>query len=323
MKKGLIKAGFYSGLFKIWLRARRSGAFHILMYHHVTDREEVFLPHVTARVFGDQMAYLKREYRVRDLVDLVEMLQRGEAIPARSAAITFDDEYDDVYRNAFPVLRRLSLPATVFITTGFVDTDQLPWTDELGFLFKETARTGLQIEIEGRKERFNFRDEAARLGVFREVKNLLKALYEPERAELFERIKEELAVPASNPVRILTGSQIREMAEAGISFGAHTVHHSILTRISPRRAQEEIRESKIQLERILSREVKGFCYPNGEAGDFDDVIKSMVQHAGYQYGCTTVEGANGPDVDRYALKRTWTSEPSLPLFAARLLRAES
>ncbi len=320
MKKGLIKAGFYSGFFKIWLRARRSGAFHILMYHHVADREEVFLPHVPARVFGRQMEYLKKEYRVRDLDELVEMIKRGEAIPARSVAITFDDEYDDVYRNAFPVLRRLDLPATVFITTGFVGTDRLPWTDELGFLFKETARTGLEIEIGGRKEQFNFRDEAARLGVFREVKNRLKALYESERAELFEQVKEQLAVSSRNPVRILTGPQIREMVEAGISFGAHTVHHPILTRIPPRRAQEEIGESKVQLERILSREVKGFCYPNGEAGDFNDVIKSMVQHAGYQYGCTTVEGVNGPAADRYALKRTWTSEPSLPLFAARLLK---
>ena len=320
MKKGLIKAGFYSGLFKILLRARGSGAFHILMYHHVTDRDEVFLPHVTARVFGGQMEYLKREYRVRGLDELVEMVKRGEKIPARSVAITFDDGYEDVYRNALPVLKRYDLPATVFVSTGSIDSDRLPWTDELGFIFKETAATGLEIEIGGKKVRFSFRDEAARLGVLREVKNQLKVIYEPERAHLFERIKGELAVPESNPVRILTAPQIREMAEAGISFGAHTVHHPILTRISPRRAQEEIREPKESLEAIIAHEVKGFCYPNGGEDDFNDVIKSMVQHTGYQYACTTLEGANGPAADRYALKRTWTSEPSLPLFAARLLR---
>ena len=323
MKKGLIKAGFYSGFFKILLRARGLGGFHILMYHHVTDRDEVFLPHVTARVFGGQMEYLKKEYLVRDLDELMEMVGRGEKIPARSVAITFDDGYEDVYLNAFPVLKRYDLPSTVFVSTGFIDSDRLPWTDELGFLFKETAATGLEIEIEGIKERFNFRDEAERLGVFREVKNQLKVLYDPERSDIFERIRGELAVPESNPVRILTAPQIREMAEAGISFGAHTVHCPILTKISPHRAQEEIRDSKESLEAITAHEVKGFCYPNGGADDFNDVIKSMVQHTGYQYACTTLEGTNGPAVDRYALKRTWTSEPSLPLFAARLLRRES
>jgi len=323
MKKGLIKAGFHSGIFKILLRARGLGGFHILMYHHVTDRDEVFLPHVTARVFGGQMEYLKKEYLVRDLDELMEMVGRGEKIPARSVAITFDDGYEDVYLYAFPVLKRYDLPSTVFVSTGFIDSDRLPWTDELGFLFKETAATGLEIEIGGRRERFSFRDEAERLGVFREVKNQLKVLYEPERADLFERIKGELAVTESNPVRILTTPQIREMAEAGISFGAHTVHHPILTKISPRRAQEEITESKSCLEGIIGQEVKGFCYPNGGEDDFNDVIKSMVQHAGYRFGCTTMEGTNDPAADRYALKRTWTSEPSLPLFAARLLRRES
>ncbi len=323
MKKWFIKAGFYSGVFKILLRGRGSGAFHILMYHHVTERDEIFLPHVTARVFGEQMEYLKREYRVQGLDELVEMVGRGEEIPARSVAITFDDGYEDLYRNVFPVLKKYDLPATVFVSTGFIDSDRLPWTDELGFLFKETASTGLEIEIGGSRERFSFPDEAARLGVFREVKNRLKALYEPERVDLFERIKEQLAVPQSNPVRILAGSHIKEMAEAGISFGAHTVHHPILTRIPPGRAQEEIRGSKQTLEAIIGEEVKGFCYPNGGKDDFNDVIKSMVQHAGYQYSCTTMEGTNGPAADRYALKRTWTSEPSLPLFAARLLRMGS
>lgn len=320
MKKGLIKAGFYSGIFKVWLWAWGSRSFHILMYHHVTDRDEVFLPQVTARVFGEQMEYLKREYRVRGLDELVEMIKRGEEIPARSVAITFDDGYEDIYRNAFPVLKKYDLPATVFVSTGFIDDDRLPWTDELGFIFKETIATGLEIMIGGRSECFSFRDEADRLGVFREVKNRLKLLYDPERAELCEQIKKQLVVSQSNPVRILTGSQIKEMAEEGISFGTHTVHHPILTRIPPRRAQEEITESKSCLEDIIGQEVKGFCYPNGGKDDFNDVIKSMVQHAGYWFGCTTVEGANGPDADPYALKRNWTSEPSLPLFAARLLR---
>jgi len=111
------------------------------------------------------------------------------------------------------------------------------------------------------------------------------------------------------------------MAEAGIDFGAHTVNHPILTRVPPRTAREEIAGSKRELEEILGREVTGFCYPNGQPGDFDGVIEGMVRHVGFRYACSTIDGVNDAATDPYALKRTWTSETSLSLFAARLLRS--
>jgi len=321
MKKTLVRMAFYSGVLRTWQRVRRGGFFHVLMYHHVTDREEPFLPHVTRKVFARQMRLVRNHYRVLGLERLVGMMKRGEPIPARALALTFDDEYEDVYRNAFPLLREYRLPATVFITTGCVDTERIPWTDELGFLFRETEKSGLELEREGGKETFSWTDRASRLAEFRRLKSLLKSVFEEEREELCREIRRRLAVTKKNPSRILNRSEIREMAEAGVDFGAHTVNHPILTRIPPRTAREEIERSKIDLEEILGREVTGFCYPNGEAGDFDEVIEGMVRHVGYEYACSTVDGVNDSGTDPYALRRTWTSEPSLSLFAARLLRS--
>ncbi len=312
--------GYYSGVFRTWLRARRSGCFHILMYHHVTDREEPYLPHVTRKVFSRQMRLVRSHYRVLEIDRLVEMVKTGAPIPERALALTFDDEYEDVYRNAFPILREYQLPVTVFISTGFVDTDRVPWTDELGFLFQETEKTGLELEREEGRETFSWTDETSRRAAFDRLKALLKTVREEEREKLCQKIRRRLAVSKKNPSRILNRSQIREMAKAGIDFGAHTVHHPILTKIPPRLAREEIERSKKDLEQILGREVTGFCYPNGQAGDFDEVIKGMVRHVGYEYACSTIDGVNDGTADPYALQRTWTSEPSLSRFAARLLR---
>lgn len=321
MKKMLVRAGFYSGILRNWPRSRRGGYFHVLMYHHVTDRPEPFFPHVTRKVFARQMGFVRKNFRVTDLGRLAEMVKTGEPIPPRVLALTFDDEYEDVYRNAFPLLREYKLPATVFITTGCVDTGRIPWTDELGFLFRETGKGGFELARAGGREIFSWSGESSRLSEFRRVKALLKNVFEDERSELFEQIRRQLEVEKENPSRILSRSEIREMAAAGIDFGAHTVTHPILTRVPPRQAQEEIAGSKRKLEEILGREVEGFCYPNGEAGDFDAVIEGMVRHVGFQYACSTVDGVNDLFADPYALKRTWTSEPSLPLFAARLLRS--
>jgi len=153
-EKGVDQGGVLLGVLQNIASGAGVRGFHILMYHHVTDRDEVFLPHVTARVFGRQMEYLKREYRVRGLDELMEMVGRGEKIPARSVAITFDDGYEDVYLNAFPVLKRYDLPSTVFVSTGFIDSDRLPWTDELGFLFKKLTRPVWRLRSEGEESGF-------------------------------------------------------------------------------------------------------------------------------------------------------------------------
>jgi len=290
------------------------------MYHHVTDGPEPPLPHVTAPIFRKQMKYLKKNYRVVCLEEMVKNLLESEPIPPRTVALTFDDEYEDVYKNAFPVLKEYKLPATIFIATGFVDTDRLPWTDELGFLFKQTDKTDLTLGVGEESITLKWREGDSKFRAFQKLKNLLKTLPEENRRRLFEKMKALLNTPDTNPNRILSSEQIQIMARAGITFGAHTVNHPILTRIPLDEAKWEIEESKKRLEEILEKEVSGFCYPNGGADDFNEEVEGVVRRAGYSYACSTVEGLNGPWSDLYALKRFWTSGSSLPLFAARLLR---
>jgi hypothetical protein len=74
------------------------------------------------------------------------------------------------------------------------------------------------------------------------------------------------------------------------------------------------------IEEMAGRPAAGFCYPNGEENDFLPEIERMVREAGFAYACSTIEGVNRPVADVYALRRLWTSEKSLPLFAARIMK---
>src|SRR5439155_184650 len=73
--------------------------------------------HVRARRFARQMQYVSRRYRV---VALDRLLEPGHApTPDRPCAVlTIDDGYRNIYRVAFPILKRLRLPATLFVPTG-------------------------------------------------------------------------------------------------------------------------------------------------------------------------------------------------------------
>ncbi len=314
LKSGLAALAYRAGILRLRSLLENRAGFRVLMYHHVLPVPDPFLPHVTVGLFGRQIDFLRQEMNVLPLEELAATLFRGGEIPPRSVALTFDDEYDDIHRHAFPILKARGLPATVFIATGFVDTDRVPWTDELGFLFGKTEKK--EIEFDGR---VSLEGVENRLRALRRVKAALKALGEEDRRARFEDLRKQLAVAAPNPVRVLGRRAIREMAEAGISFGAHTVNHPILTRIPAEEAQREIADSKRMIEEISGRRAAGFCYPNGEEGDFSPEIEQMVRAAGFAYACSTVEGVNRPGGDVYALRRLWTSGESLPLFAARIL----
>lgn len=94
--------------------------------------------------------------------------------------------------------------------------------------------------------------------------------------------------------------EIREMREAGVSFGAHTVSHPRLTEITPAEAKREIEESKKRIEDGLGEEVATFCYPYGF---FNRAVRDMVEAAGFRAACCNSPGRLWPDGDLFALKR--------------------
>ncbi len=98
-------------------RSREPGLL-ILGYHRVGAGMEREMD-LSRAVFAEQMRYLAEHREVVPLVDGVRRL--GFPLERDLVAITFDDGYREVYTQAWPVLRDLGLPATVFLATGFVE----------------------------------------------------------------------------------------------------------------------------------------------------------------------------------------------------------
>lgn len=110
---------------------------------------------------------------------------------------------------------------------------------------------------------------------------------------------------------VLTAAQIREMADHGVAFGAHTVTHPILSALSPKAAATEIAVSKAHIEEMTGREAIAFAYPNGRAGDFTADNVAAVRTCGFRCGVTTLHGANDSARDPLLLRRIglgdWTA----------------
>ena len=300
-------------------RRKQPGTFLVLIYHRVNDQARRFaIEAVSTTLFENQMRYLSQYFRVLPLDEVVNRLREGRDLPRRAVAITFDDGYEDNYVNAFPLLRKYRLPATIFLTTGCIGNGRKLWFDRVLHAFECTREATLQSPEAGGALNLETSDQRAQ-SAFRMLA-ALKRMSGSERNERVQRLYSELRVaePVGNGNEMLHWSQVREMANHGISFGSHTVSHPILSKINLVDAKGELADSKALIESKTGSPANLFAYPNGKPADYSGEVVDLVRKVGYQAAVTTVVGANSPHSDFYCLRRISASGPALSDFALAL-----
>jgi peptidoglycan/xylan/chitin deacetylase (PgdA/CDA1 family) len=223
-------------------RANGAPSLRVLMYHKVNDLpgNPVTVP---VGLFEEQMSELRElGYTVVGLDAVLAHYLDEAPLPAGATLITFDDGYEDVLRNALPVLAREGYPAVLFVPLGFVgETSPLPHERHL-------AAQGLVN-------------------------------------------------------RTLDWDGLRELDAAGVRIECHGISHRALAELPVDEAMREIALGKLRLEERLGREVKAFAYAKGSEAHFGAVHVSLVRQAGYELGFTSVSGSNGPQSERFRLRR--------------------
>jgi len=259
------------------------GEPRILMYHRFGPGDPS--QRLSAEAFEWQVRHLKEYFSVVSMSTLGDMLMRGQAVPANTAVITIDDGYEDFYRYAFPVLKRHALPATFYVTSGFVDRELWLWTDVVEYIIRNTAVHSWNLEMHGKTRSFALVRPADARAAWIEICQYCMELADVERSWFLREFATLLrvAVP-SEPIdgyQAASWPQLREMSHAGIEVAAHTVTHPRLTKVGSERCAIEISSCKQRIEQMIGRPVHSFAYPNGQRADYDDQVKRLVRQAGY------------------------------------------
>jgi len=268
------------------------------------------------------MDYVRRHYSVITCEHLLSWLRGEKVLPRHPLVITFDDGYSDNLAFAYPILKERNLPAIIFLTTGFIGGDLPFYWDYVAYLFSHTQQISARLPITGEAA---WTTAAEREKVMISWVDCVKKLPEAERRQAVSEIAAVLDVRV--PERVfsnlyLTWEQIRMMDKNNIEFGAHTVNHPILTRISRDGVQEEVNKSKQQIENEIQRPISTFAYPNGQRSDFSDEVISIVREAGIEIAFTLLPGPTQIKVVRenpLAIRRIFLSHSdSFPRFVAKL-----
>jgi len=125
--------------FLFWVSTHRVAP--ILTYHSINSTQKSELFRLSPKAFERVIQFIdSRGYKVIPLSELVQATSLGRKIPKKTIAITFDDGYEDNYTNAFPILKKYKVPATIFIPVknmgkkGFLSIEQMKEMMESGLI---------------------------------------------------------------------------------------------------------------------------------------------------------------------------------------------
>jgi peptidoglycan/xylan/chitin deacetylase (PgdA/CDA1 family) len=309
-----------------WIRRKLRSARPtpiILMYHRIADEPvDPWGLAVSPSHFEEQLQVVRR---VRYPVPLTEFVRRLGAgtLPAHSVALTFDDGYADNFTDGKPRLAAADVPATVFLTTGYIGCPDQFWWDELAqLILRESGPQRFEVVIGNRVMHFEFGTDTdlpkrgndpwrawsapltPRQDAYLAIWQVLRPLRDAERSGVMTQLRSILSDsgPSSRPrSRAMTRDEARALATGGlVAIGAHTVTHPQLTGLGTGDRRREIAESKAACEELIGAPVLGFAYPYG---DLDNDVRATVEAAGFEFACSTRSGAAVSGCDALALPR--------------------
>ncbi len=328
-KKDMLAAGLYGRFspLKLGLNQMRSDRVSILAYHRVTPFPPADYPYqeetvaATPEGFREQLQFLKRHCYVTTFKELHKLIEAGEEIPKNTVIITFDDGYEDNYSIAAPLLADAGLPAVIYVVTDCIDNAKPFWFETLSYDLL-TANDGT-IELPGEAEALELSD-GNRRQMRRRVGDLVRTLDDAGRHAVLSAIH-EYAITNGSPEPedrlVMTWDEVRELSNAGIEIGSHTVTHPFLSRLTEGQIIHELGHSKMRIEQELATECMSLAYPTGGREFYDDRVLKHAEDQGYRYGVSYEHGAIAFDAaQRFELPRIHVeTDVPLPLFKANIL----
>ena len=207
---------------KIIRRGIAPNSLSIVTFHGIVDKP---LPFQDCKSFFEkQLKYLKDNFEAVKFSNAIILLEENK-IKGLMASINFDDGYQNNFSIAFPILEKLQLPATIFLTTHFVDSQETIWFCKLLLALANTKKKILEWD----NDCYPILTSKEKTQTSTIVRKKLIDLPHPELLSEVDKIvqkltgKRDLSISNESPFKILTIKQIRELKKSGlIEFGVHT-----------------------------------------------------------------------------------------------------
>lgn len=316
---------------RVWRYRKRS--LLVLMYHRVFTKNDprwhIEQPGMVVSVdaFEMHLEVIRQYFEPVRLGDWIRSSLAGTTVPEHACAVTFDDGWRDNFDNAYPLLRRAGVPATIFLVSDLVGTNHTFWPERLALnLTDGLRRVGtelFQLPEYHWLATLGVATSIDRTGLNRESLDRIvegaKRIPDTELQQKLDAMERVVCPDAQRSASLLDWRQVGEMVQSRfVDIGSHTRHHIRLRAgLDASVVEDEVVGSKRALEQRLKTPIDLFCYPNG---DITPAAAALVQSQ-YLGACTTTRGWNVGHVERHRMRRIGIHEDvarSRNAFVARL-----
>lgn len=274
----------------------------VLYYHRINNiQKDPFKLCVSTENFDVHMRYIKEHYNILRFES--EWNEHSPGI-----VITFDDGYEDNFSNAFPILKKYNIPATIFITTEPMLQNKIMWWDELyELLVSQNGNDVITIRDDAFGGIWRTNSYDLKLNCYFAIHKLINHYISTEKKdEWMQQLRDQTHIKnCYGDYELLRSGQLKILAESDlITIGGHTVSHMSLGRLSNSKQEYEIKYNLYQLEQIISKKVEVFSYPFGTVGvDFNDYTLDLLRKYGIKKAATTSQEVCHIENDRLCIPR--------------------
>lgn len=294
--------------------AERLGADHlaIFLFHGVIPRQRHRVrnysgKHIEADLFARCMKRLRSDGHALSMDEVMHHCEQHKPFPARSYAITFDDGFENNLSVAAPILADLGIPATIYVTSGLVETNGMSWIDRIEYVIEDVESQDL--EVDWAPAPFSIRDTESRIDFLKAVRRYVKNDPSCDPNEFADALCARLGRPGrmstDDPLDLkMNWEQVRAAHASGyITIGGHSHTHPILSFLSPERLAEEIDTSLDLLATKAGVGPTHYSYPEGLAHCYSEAVIAELKHRGVRCCPTAMDGINQTGADPFHLRR--------------------
>ncbi len=257
----------------------------VLLFHRVAYKEnDPWELEINPDLFDEYIRMISENYNVLRFED--DWTKAEEP----SIVITFDDGYMDNYKYALPILEKYRVPATIFVSTGNIDSDNEFWWDRLTrFVSEEEVKS---------------------------TRDMLKVLLPEDREKALQRIENERKAHTSKYAedRSVSTEELKKLGQSEyITIGGHTVTHTALSAEDIDKQRWEIKTSREIIENAIGRRITTFSYPFGQRDTYTDDTIRILKEERFDKAASNFAGISRINTNQYEIPRIALSEKTVRL----------
>jgi peptidoglycan/xylan/chitin deacetylase (PgdA/CDA1 family) len=238
--------------------------------------------------------------------DVLAHCETGQPFPKGAFAVTFDDGFENNLSVARPVLQQYGVPATVYVTSRFIEQNGMSWIDRIEIAF-ELAEVG-DLSLPWSSGTCSFSDASSKIAILDEIRRMVKSDRHLDVDAFVSSVFRQLGVDeihsSNDPLDLkMTWPEVREWCAPGYTIGGHSHTHAILSFLSPDALAAEL-DTSLELMRVGAGITSPhYSYPEGQSHCFSPAVIDSLKLRGIRCCPTAIDGVNTPDTDPFLLRR--------------------